>query len=329
MLRATALSERPLRIKNALISLVVIAYSPPLSRFVTGRDGTRIVASRQQESLQSVTVASSLDTFGGRLREAFGGLTNAQIAQKLHVSKSAITNYIQGRIPPPETLEAISRLTNCSLHWLITGAGAQFVNGSEAGTLLHPGEVPICFGEKEQEIIRELAAKENRTFSEQARELVLESLKVRGLIKDQVEHSNLIFFGAEPELVTMMLLGEVAAGLPLHMFSDPEQVQVPQDFERKGRETFVLRVVGESMIDDGIRDGDLIICEARNTARRGETVIAIIDGERATVKHYFPEHGRIRLQPANDLHEPIFLTEDRIKIQGVVVGLYRRSRFKA
>ena len=95
---------------------------------MTRRDGTQLVASGQQESARYVAIASSVDTFGGRLRKAFSGSTNREIADKLGVSKSAVTNYIQGRIPSPETLAAIAELTGCSLHWLITGNGSQFVN---------------------------------------------------------------------------------------------------------------------------------------------------------------------------------------------------------
>lgn len=91
------------------------------------------MASRQHESLQFVPTTGSLDTFGGRLRKAFGGLTNREIAEKLGISKSAVTNYVQGRVPPPETLEAIAELTGCSLHWLIIGTGPQFVNANRDG----------------------------------------------------------------------------------------------------------------------------------------------------------------------------------------------------
>jgi repressor LexA len=86
---------------------------------------------------------------------------------------------------------------------------------------------------------------------------------------------------------------------------------------------FVLRVQGESMIDEGIRDGDYIVCESTRTALSGQTVVAVIDGEKATVKNYYPERGRIRLQPANEKHEAIFITDDRLDIQGIVVGLWR------
>lgn len=255
--------------------------------------------------------------FGLRLKQAFGTDKPAKIAGKLGVTYQAAKNYVEGRIPGTDILLLIADSTGCSIHWLLTGEGQERIGEFE-------GEVPIYFGAKEHEIIQKLAGQSKRTFEDQVRELVLENLKTRGLIKDRVEQSNIIFFGDHvPKLVTMMLQGEIAAGEPLLIFQNPEPVRVPQDFDRRGRNMFVLRVRGDSMIDEGIRDGDYIVCQATKTAIRGQTVVAVIDGEKATVKNYYPERGRIRLQPANEMHEPIYITDDRLEIQGVVVGLWR------
>jgi repressor LexA len=87
----------------------------------------------------------------------------------------------------------------------------------------------------------------------------------------------------------------------------------------------VLRVRGMSMIDEQIRDGDFVVVNDRGRADNGETVIALIDGTSATVKKYYRERdGRIRLQPANQTMEPIYVNENDVKIQGVVVGVLRR-----
>jgi repressor LexA len=100
---------------------------------------------------------------------------------------------------------------------------------------------------------------------------------------------------------------------------------VPEEFVRR-ENTFCLRVRGESMIDEGIRDGDYIIVEGRDAANSGETVVALI-GDEATVKKYFPEtDGKVRLQPANATMKPIFVSEDDLRIRGVVVGLMRHYR---
>ena len=104
-----------------------------------------------------------------------------------------------------------------------------------------------------------------------------------------------------------------------------DTISVPEEFVRRDN-TFCLRVRGESMVDEGIRDGDYIIVEGREGANPGETVVALIGGE-ATVKKYYPEpDGRVRLQPANLAMDPIFVSEEDLRIRGVVVGLMRHYR---
>ena len=90
----------------------------------------------------------------------------------------------------------------------------------------------------------------------------------------------------------------------------------------QGRDCFVLRVTGNSMIEEQIRDGDLIIVEKRGQARNGELVVALLDGGEATVKKFFREDGRIRLQAANPEVSPLY--PERVQIQGVVVGVVRK-----
>jgi repressor LexA len=104
-----------------------------------------------------------------------------------------------------------------------------------------------------------------------------------------------------------------------------ETVLVPPDLLRRRGENYVLRVVGNSMIDEQIRDGDHIIVNSRPTADDGEMVVALIGGESATVKKLYRERdGRIRLQPANEALQPMFFHPDEVTIQGVVVGVIRR-----
>jgi repressor LexA len=124
--------------------------------------------------------------------------------------------------------------------------------------------------------------------------------------------------------VEILLLGRVAAGRPIEAVEIPETIEVPLDFVR-GRETFALRVQGDSMINEQIRHGDLVIVEKRSTAENGETVVALVEGNEATVKKFYREaDGRVRLQPANDAMEPIFIEADACAIQGVVIGLLRK-----
>ncbi len=188
------------------------------------------------------------------------------------------------------------------------------------------GESPVYFGEKEREIILELAQESDQSFDEQVRYLVLESLKARGLITDQVQGVDLLFFGREvPTLKAVRLWGEIAAGKPLDVFEEFETVLVPEEFLTVGRENFALRVRGDSMEDEGILEGDIIICYESHVANNGDTVVALIDGSQATVKKFYIERKQIRLQPKSKKHEPIFLSPERVQIQGIVTGIFRRT----
>lgn len=122
-------------------------------------------------------------------------------------------------------------------------------------------------------------------------------------------------------VANLPLVGRVAAGSPLLAVEDVEDTfPVPGAF-LEGAAGFVLRVSGDSMIDDGIRDGDYVIVRRQDAADNGDTVVALVDDE-ATVKRFYRERGRIRLQPANSSVEPI--VRDDVGILGKVVGLVRR-----
>lgn len=120
------------------------------------------------------------------------------------------------------------------------------------------------------------------------------------------------------------LAGTVAAGYPIEAILTDDTVSVPKDMQGHGR-TFALRVRGESMIEENIQDGDIIIVSSQKTAENGQMVIARIDGDYATVKKFYREPDFIRLEPANPQFKTIFIkTPERIEIQGVVKGLIRR-----
>ena len=120
------------------------------------------------------------------------------------------------------------------------------------------------------------------------------------------------------------LLGVVAAGQPIEAILSHDVVSVPKDMQGRGR-TFALRVRGDSMIEENIQDGDIIIVTSQKTADNGQVVVALIDGNYATVKKFYREPDFIRLEPANPQFKPIFVkTPERIQIQGVVRGLIRK-----
>lgn len=125
-------------------------------------------------------------------------------------------------------------------------------------------------------------------------------------------------------LAHIPLLGTVAAGLPIEAVAEQEEIALPEAWLGRGR-TYALRVRGDSMIEEQIRDGDTVVVESRETARNGETVIALVDGESVTLKQFHREPGgRVRLQPANPAVPVLILPEDRVRIQGVVIGVLRR-----
>jgi repressor LexA len=124
--------------------------------------------------------------------------------------------------------------------------------------------------------------------------------------------------------VELPLLGTVAAGLPLEAVQEEETITVPHDMVRRGN-NYVLRVKGDSMIDEQIRDGDYIIVNSRQTAENGEMVVALVEGESATVKKLYAERdGRVRLQPANPTMRPMYFPAADVQIQGIVVGVIRK-----
>jgi repressor LexA len=121
------------------------------------------------------------------------------------------------------------------------------------------------------------------------------------------------------------LLGLVAAGEPIEALAQPETIAVPNDLVPRRGASYVLRVRGQSMIDDHIEDGDYVVVHNRQTAENGQMVIALIQGTSATVKRYYREgDGWVRLQPSNDSMQPIRVHEDDVLIQGVVIGVLRR-----
>ena len=155
----------------------------------------------------------------------------------------------------------------------------------------------------------------------------LENLKQKGYIRKSYNASRsleLVPSGTHASAIELPLLGSVAAGVPIEAVTDNETIAVPEDFLTRGGEHYVLRVKGDSMIDEQIRDGDFVIVNARRIASNGEMVVALVGGESATVKKFYRENGRVRLQPANATMPPMFYREQEVAVQGIVIGVIRR-----
>ena len=125
----------------------------------------------------------------------------------------------------------------------------------------------------------------------------------------------------ESKSTALPLLGRIAAGHPIEAFEDKEMLDLDEVFASR-RGTYALRVSGDSMIEDMINDGDYVIVEKRDQPYNGEVVVAMLDDGEVTLKRYYKEKKRIRLQPANGAYEPIYARE--VDIQGVVIGVIRR-----
>jgi repressor LexA len=151
-------------------------------------------------------------------------------------------------------------------------------------------------------------------------------LEEKGLIKRHGNRARAIeVMPAEKKPIArdVPLAGLIAAGEPIEAVRWNELVAVPEDMIGR-RDVFVLKVRGESMIEDQIRDGDYVIVEKRTDAKNGELIVALVNGENATLKKFYREKSQIRLQPSHPTMKPIFVQEEELTVQGVVVGLLRK-----
>jgi len=135
---------------------------------------------------------------------------------------------------------------------------------------------------------------------------------------------KLVFRYPDKTLLGVHVIGEIAAGQPIHAYEErSETIGLPSELAAgRGRETFVLRVRGKSMIEDHIDDGDFVVVQEQSTARDGDIVVALLEDNVATLKRFYKEKDRIRLQPANGAMSPIFARE--VQIQGKVIGVIRK-----
>ena len=151
-------------------------------------------------------------------------------------------------------------------------------------------------------------------------------LEERGLLKRDKHKARSLRLASHLELPDerpgcLKLLGRIAAGSPIEAIEDPETIDLDQLFSSQ-HNTYALEVRGDSMIEDHIADGDLVVIEQRTTPYNGDTVVALLENGEATLKRFYREKNRIRLQPANPNYAPIYTTS--AQIQGVVIGVIRR-----
>ena len=177
--------------------------------------------------------------------------------------------------------------------------------------------------------VREIGTKANLS-SPATIHFHLTKLEEKGYIKKDNSKNRTIevlvpneFIEKEENVVEVPLLGKVTAGNPIEAIETPDEYfTLPSYLVNSKKEIFTLKVSGESMINVGIYDGDILIVERQNTAHNGETVVAMNSDNEATVKTFYKENGYFRLQPENDTMEPIILNE--VTILGKAIGLYRK-----
>lgn len=153
----------------------------------------------------------------------------------------------------------------------------------------------------------------------------VESLREKGYLKKESDQPR----GIEPyrrgeTLVEIPLVGRIAAGEPIEAIEDPQPIEVSESLLSKSGRHFALEVKGNSMVDEGIFDGDTVIIREQQTADNGETVVAMIDRENATLKKLYREDNQIRLQPANPLLLPIFVDPNELEIRGKVISIIHK-----
>ena len=156
----------------------------------------------------------------------------------------------------------------------------------------------------------------------------LSNLERKGYIRKSYNESRsieLVRSDTGTPVIELPLLGAVAAGMPIEAIQDTETLAVPPDMVSQRRDNYVLRVEGNSMIEEQIRDGDYIVVQAQDRAEDGQMVDALVEGESATVKKLYREpEGQVRLQPANPTMEPILVNASDVSVQGIVVGVIRK-----
>jgi repressor LexA len=156
----------------------------------------------------------------------------------------------------------------------------------------------------------------------------LETLEKKGLIKRKYGKTRSIELVQSNKLdyepaIDVPILGYIAAGQPIEPFTDPNSsFSIPHAFVSSKKRVYLLKVKGESMIDEQIRDGDYVIVEQSESAENGDIVVALLENGMATLKRFFKESTRIRLEPANSTMAPIFAKN--VRVQGKVVGLIRK-----
>ncbi|MFA6533619.1 MAG: transcriptional repressor LexA [Patescibacteria group bacterium] len=159
----------------------------------------------------------------------------------------------------------------------------------------------------------------------------IEALEKKGYLKRSTNESRSIELTPVDEgevnigeIINLPLMGLIAAGEPIEAVANPEVVAIPANLVIHRENSYVLQVKGDSMMEDGILDGDYVVIERNPSPNNGDTVVALLDNAYATLKKFYREANRIRLQPANKAYQPIYVQDPLI--QGVVMAVIRNFK---
>lgn len=155
-----------------------------------------------------------------------------------------------------------------------------------------------------------------------------EELVKKGFIKKNNNSSRGIELDDQTEMIKIPLFGTIAAGQPIEALQEKETIAISRDKLPHSGNIFALKVAGDSMIEENIKDGDYVIIKQQTTAENGQKVVALINNSDATLKKFYREGSNIRLQPANQKFKPIFVEPENIKIQGIVVDIIKNTTFQ-
>lgn len=154
----------------------------------------------------------------------------------------------------------------------------------------------------------------------------VKKLEELGLLEKQYNKPRSIDIYENDKMVNIPLLGLIAAGQPIEAIQNKETIAVPQNKLSRSGEFYALRVLGNSMRDENINDGDIVLVKQQSIAENGQKVVALIDNSEATLKKFYKERGHIRLQPANKTIEPIIIKSDKdLTIQGIVIDVIKNE----
>ena len=152
----------------------------------------------------------------------------------------------------------------------------------------------------------------------------IRALKEKGAIRHEWNRARSIEVRpVESSPNSLEILGTVAAGKPIEAISDPDGIDVPATFLRRGKH-YVLKVSGDSMIEEHIQDGDYVVVQEKVEASNGQTVVALVDDHEATIKRMYRRGRKVELRPSNMNLETMIYDADRVRVQGVVVGVMRK-----